>query len=100
MNAAPPGKVLVSLTANCQVAGQWLCAVQRIDGLGPLMVEDVSVSHDQPGESPGILLGVTTSISFYPCIGGGGAILKQLPRHRLERSRRHKGLMHTAQARR
>ena len=40
-----------------EVAGERLGAVQRIDGFGVIVVEDVRVSHDEPGQRSGVFFG-------------------------------------------
>ena len=47
-----------------QVSSSRLGAVKRIDGLGPIVIEDVGVSKDEPGQRSGVFLGVGSRVGF------------------------------------
>ena len=64
-----------------QVASQGLGAVQRIDCFGIVMVEEVGVAHDEPGQRSGILFGMGAGVGFHSRIASRSAILNQLLRH-------------------
>src|ERR1700734_3160065 len=83
-----------------QFAGSGLGAIKRVDGLGVIMIERVGVADDQPGQRSSVFFRMMSRVGFDSRIGGRGAVLQQLLRHRTETGGGNKSATHTANARR
>jgi len=57
-----------------KIAGHGLCAVQRLNGLCVVVIEEVGVSDDEPCERPGVFFGMRAGVGFDSGIGGGSTV--------------------------
>jgi len=58
-------------------------AVQRVNRLCVIVIEDVGITQSEPGESAGIFPGMPLRVSGHPRVSSGTALLQKLLCHRL-----------------
>src|SRR5262249_6109973 len=83
-----------------EVARQWLRAVQGINRVREVMIENACISDDKPCQCPGIFFGMRSCIGFNAGIRLWSSVLNQLLGHRAKCCRSYEGLANSSHSRR